>query len=93
MTKEILGQQQQALPGIFDAASYWKNKPFKKWVVIVTNHDQIDTLFVASASEQGAKRHAKSNTTLTGRLRISARLAHPEDLCAVHNSSTETMWI
>ncbi|MDP2548880.1 hypothetical protein [Oceanobacter sp. 4_MG-2023] len=86
---------QPGLLGMFDPVSYWAGKPVKKWVVTVTNHNQIDTLYVASATEQGAKRHGKTETRLTGRLRISARLATPDDLGANHRDDNDqkTMWV
>jgi hypothetical protein len=78
---------QNPLPGIFDAQAYWSDRPHKKWVVEFTdNSGRTDTCIACSATEDGAIRQARSSTTMRGRMKVSARLAHPEDLECVEAS-------
>jgi len=86
---------QANLPGIFNAEEFWAGKDYKKWVATVSNHEETETLYVASATEKGAIGSARYNTTLKGRLTIKARLAHPEDIGAHHRDdpNPKLMWM
>ena len=78
---------QNPLPGIFDAEAYWADRLYKKWVVEFTSTSgRTDTCIACSATADGAIRQARSSTTMRGRIKVSARLAHPEDLECVEAS-------
>jgi hypothetical protein len=69
----------------FDAEEYWKDKPFKKWVVRLATgsgkKEQSALYWVQARNEERAIAVAKSVcTVLNGRIRGTARLATPRDL-------------
>lgn len=72
----------------FDAEAYWAQRTHKKWVVHLTKIRgyskpvDSDTKLVSAKTMQGAIDTARYHTTLTGRIRASARLATPTDLGA-----------
>lgn len=68
----------------FDAEAYWRDKPFKKWVVYLTKGSgkKTDnrTMYIGAATEEKAIACAKRHCVLTGRINGRARLATPSDL-------------
>lgn len=72
------------LDGDFDAEAFWRDKPFKKWVVEVGRWNgrfrAAQTLYVSAKTQEGAETTAKANTIVAGRLSVHARLATPRDL-------------
>ncbi|PRZ51185.1 hypothetical protein BX589_12026 [Paraburkholderia fungorum] len=72
------------MDGDFDAESYWRDKPYKKWVVEVGRWNgrfvTSQTVYVSAKTQEGAEATAKANTVVTGRLSARARLATPRDL-------------
>ncbi|MFP4895620.1 hypothetical protein [Paraburkholderia sp. EG304] len=75
----------------FDPATYWADKPFKKWVVMVGrwNGNRIvgQTLYVTASTREGAEQTALDNVAGTKRLEARARLATPRDLGCVRDDS------
>jgi hypothetical protein len=68
----------------FDAEAYWRDKPFKKWVVYLTKGSgkKTDnrTMYIGAATAEKAIACAKRHCVLTGRINGRARLATPSDL-------------
>ncbi len=69
------------------ANKYWKDRPYKKWVVtlIKTVHldgkltDKTETKFVCATTKEGAVNTAKAFSLMHGRLKILVRLATAKD--------------
>jgi hypothetical protein len=85
--------QQPGLIGMFDPETYWAGKPFKTFVITITNEcGATDIFYRASATAAGAIASAKHDCRLRGRIRARARLATPADLAAVETGSGELSW-
>jgi len=65
-----------------EAEDYWKNKIYKKWVVVVAKgrgkREQTEQLYVRSKTECGAIKTALFHAALKGARHINnIRVAHP----------------
>lgn len=71
-----------------EVACYWRDKEFKKWVVILGNGNTTDRKYVRARTETGAIGTGVFHSLLRGRVSARARLANPvTDLCAIRRSA------
>ena len=68
----------------FDAEAYWRDKPFKKWVVYLEKGSRKKSdsriMYIQARNKERAITCAKQHCVLTGRIIGRARLATPSDL-------------
>lgn len=74
--------------GLTDTERYWKDKPFKKWVVYVSKIRRrkavnTDRIYVRASTYEKACITGRNNSMLTGKVVVQARLASPADLCCL----------
>lgn len=71
---------------MFDAATYWRERPIKKFVIKLVDGDEFQNLLVSAPNETRAREQALQKTFLSSEHAVvkEIRLAEPADLGVMH---------
>lgn len=71
---------------MFDAATYWRERPIKKFVIKLVDGDEFQNMLVSAPNESRAREQALKTTFLSSEHAVvkEVRLAEPSDLGVMH---------
>lgn len=71
---------------MFDAATYWRERPIKKFVIKLVDGDEFQNLLISAPNESRAREQALKKTFLSNEHAVvkEIRLAEPSDLGVMH---------